>query len=363
MYLPRIMIDRFGWPGFIAFAVPNVLGCAAFGYVVRSRARSDQMVAQHGSAMTWFSIFTIVYQVFFAVWLFAEVLPNVTERIWLPILAGAIVYGLALVFSFFDDRDFLVLTVLVYGVSLAAFWAVGFDALDYIQWTGADPRSELWWLTPTIVFGFLLCPYLDLTFHRVLQKSPSRHAFAVFGVAFAVMIVLTCLIWFAPGIAPAPGPGIGRMIPALALAHILAQLVFTAGAHMREVRLTSSIRSPNVRLAAMLAPALVIPLLYVVRQFTIEATGEGLYLRFIVFYALIFPAYVLLFMRGKNAARFGLGLKVAALVAILASLPLYELGFLHQRAWLLVIPLAALLLLRAMTSSSGAESHEGMNSR
>jgi hypothetical protein len=342
MYLPRIMIDRFGWPGFIAFAVPNVLGCAAFGYVVKTHGKSKQMVNRHGSAMTWFSIVTIAYQVFFAVWLFAAVLPNVRDQVWMPILAGVIVYGLAVVFSFFDDRDFLVLTALVYGVSLAAFWAVGFDALQQIRWAGGDAPSELWWLTPTIVFGFLLCPYLDLTFHRALQKASSRHAFAVFGVAFAVMIVLTCLIWFAPGI--------GRMIPALALAHILAQLVFTSGAHMREVRLSGSVRSANLRLTAMLAPALAIPLLFLARPFTNGSAGEGLYLRFIVFYALVFPAYVLLFMRGSETAKPGLGFRVAAIAVILASMPLYELGFLHHRAWLLVLPLAALFGLRVLSS-------------
>ena len=35
MYLPVILLRRFGWLGFLAFAVPNVLGCAAFGYVLR----------------------------------------------------------------------------------------------------------------------------------------------------------------------------------------------------------------------------------------------------------------------------------------------------------------------------------------
>src|SRR6267142_6505142 len=74
MYLPRIMIERFGWPGFIVFAVPNVLGCAAFGYVVRNRARSDAITARHGAAMTAFSAVTIAYHLFFIVWMFAELI-------------------------------------------------------------------------------------------------------------------------------------------------------------------------------------------------------------------------------------------------------------------------------------------------
>ena len=35
MYLPRIMMERHGWAGFLAFAVPNVIGCTAFGFVLR----------------------------------------------------------------------------------------------------------------------------------------------------------------------------------------------------------------------------------------------------------------------------------------------------------------------------------------
>ena len=31
MFLPIIMLRRFGWPGFLVFAIPNVIGLIAFG--------------------------------------------------------------------------------------------------------------------------------------------------------------------------------------------------------------------------------------------------------------------------------------------------------------------------------------------
>ncbi|MFN9077715.1 MAG: hypothetical protein ACK5WX_09870, partial [bacterium] len=37
MFAPIVIGQMFGWPGILAFAVPNILGCALFGYV-RSRA-------------------------------------------------------------------------------------------------------------------------------------------------------------------------------------------------------------------------------------------------------------------------------------------------------------------------------------
>ena len=34
MYLPVLLLRHFGWPGVLAFVVPNVAGCVAFGYVL-----------------------------------------------------------------------------------------------------------------------------------------------------------------------------------------------------------------------------------------------------------------------------------------------------------------------------------------
>jgi hypothetical protein len=346
LYLPRIMIERWGWPGFIAFAVPNVVGCAAFGYVVRTPQRSRMLVQRHGTVMVGFSIITVAYHLFFIVWLFDELLPHLREHWWLPLAAAAIVYGLGLVFSFFDDRDFLVLTVIVYGTSLAAFWSVGFNAFEHIAWTGRDQRSELWWLVPTIAFGFLLCPYLDLTFHRALRRSHNRHSFAVFGLAFAAMILLTCLIWFSPKVIAE------RILPALALAHILTQCVFTVGAHLREVRLAPALVNAERRMLAMAAPLLAAPLLYLSRMFTDAPAGEDLYLRFLGFFGLIFPAYVFVFMTRSNASPQTWKIKAMFVGALIASLPCYELGFLHHRPWLLVLPLIILGGLRWFTPAS-----------
>src|SRR5688572_2660873 len=93
MYLPVIMIQRFGWLGFFAFAIPNVIGCAAFGYVMKTRARSEAIVAQHRTAMTWFSVITVAYHMFFVVWLLAELIPAPPDMYWLPISAAAMVLG------------------------------------------------------------------------------------------------------------------------------------------------------------------------------------------------------------------------------------------------------------------------------
>lgn len=291
LYLPVLLIDRFGWPGFIAFAVPNVLGCTAFGYVIKHRARSEAMVARHGAAMTWFSITTVAYHMFFVVWLLAELVAMPDDFEWVPLAAATIVLALGAVLSFLPNRDWLWLSALVYAVSLAAVFAAGFAALETVKWRGAMPQSQLAFITPLLLLGFLLCPYLDLTFHRAVRNAPSRHAFSFFGAAFTVMIVLTCLLWFEQEDAR------GRVLPPLVLAHILAQIVFTVGAHLREIRLSSAITDSARRGLAMIAPIAAAPLLYLGWWFSESGgIGQTIYLSLLMVYALVFPAYVLLFV-------------------------------------------------------------------
>jgi hypothetical protein len=336
MYLPRIMIDQYGWPGFIAFAAPNVLGCAGFGYIVKNRVRSEAMVIRHRGAMTWFSAVTVAFHMFFIVYLLSEVTPLAGDVAWLPLLTAGIVWALGVVLSFLPNRDWLWLSAVVYAISLVTLFTIGFGVLDDIQWTGWNHSASLAWLTPTLCFGFLLCPYLDLTFHRAIQNSPNRHAFAIFGAAFLVMLVLTVCLWFTPFAA--------RLLPTIGLIHILVQSVFTVGAHLREIRAWKAIGDDSRRWFVMALPLLGSMIMPVSWLF-IERTdvGEGMYLRFLVFYGLLFPAYVLLFIwrwQARTVVRHGT-LLLAGLLMV--SLPLYELGFLHRRTWLLAIPLAVML--------------------
>lgn len=343
MYLPRIMAERYGWAGFIVFAVPNVLGCAAFGYVVKDRVRSQAMVIRHGPAMAWFSAVTIAFHMFFIAWLVGDLIRAGRAPIpgfdwWMPVAAAAIVWALGLVLGFMPDRDWLWLSALTYGFSIATAFGIGLDGFQRIPAVDPSRLSGLWWMTPTICFGFLLCPYLDLTFHRALQNAPGRHAFAIFGAAFLLMILLTLLIWFAPGSVIAP----------LALAHLTAQTVFTVGAHLREIRLRRDVRSEPGRSDLGRGLMMTLPLLGAaalpLAQMAMgrPVSGEGVYLRFLAFYGLVFPTYALMFIwawRSRRAIRSGTIL-IAALV--LFSLPLYEAGFLHGREPLLLAPLAVL---------------------
>ncbi|NCF38745.1 MAG: hypothetical protein GWP75_01345, partial [Planctomycetia bacterium] len=67
MFLPVILLGRFGWAGFLAFAIPNLIGCVGFGYVFDAD-RSRRFATAHPLAIRWFSLATIAFQIFFIGW-------------------------------------------------------------------------------------------------------------------------------------------------------------------------------------------------------------------------------------------------------------------------------------------------------
>src|SRR5437762_393098 len=69
MFLPVLLVREFGVWGWVVFAIPNVIGAAAMGWII-SRERSHQIVQQHRAAVEAFSVITIAFQLFFLFWLF-----------------------------------------------------------------------------------------------------------------------------------------------------------------------------------------------------------------------------------------------------------------------------------------------------
>jgi hypothetical protein len=328
MFLPVLLLDRWGWPGFLAFAIPNVIGCAAFGYVLRKRAAADHAL-RHVRAMRTFSLVTIGYHVFFIGFVCWLLLPIEREdAVWVATAAPPAMFAAAWILSELPTRLWPSFASVVYAFSLIAFVRLGAQPLAELPLEGPGggmlPAAMLW-LSPVFLFGFLLCPYLDLTFHRALKEAPSRHAFAVFGIAFSVMIVLTCAYWDV----------LQTGLLWIVFGHIAAQSVFTVGAHLAEVRATMPTNRGGRSRLMLLAPLLAMPLVFV-GAFASEPLGASIdaYVRFLVFYGLVFPGYVLLFIGPWPLPRTGRYL-VSYAAAVMLLLPLYELGFLHGQEWML----------------------------
>ena len=372
MYLPFIMLRLWGWPGFWAFFVPNVLGCALFGFVLDAD-RSRRVVAQLGWACALFSAVTVAYQCWFAGW-------------------AAQAYGLDRAFGATGTvgaRD-AVRTIAATGVPIAllaagtllavrgdAFWRTAgtavtmlsglvvllpggvapdvaggvAEAVGHAAAHGATeptaagaavaPRLDLLRLGfafPTIAAGFLLSPYLDLTFHRAAQRAPSpRIAFLTFGLAFAAMLLLVASFHD-------PATGAPRVGPAL-LVLWGVQLVFTVAVHLRELfTAPAGVRIPPAATGALVAGSVLLALpafLFGIGGALLP--GEPTYLGFLGAYGLVFPVLVMLERRPVPRA-------ITAAV-IVAGAACYLLGAWEFMTWLMPAPILAAAVASHVTSA------------
>jgi len=316
MFAPIVIGSLMGWPGIVAFAVPNVLGCALFGYL-RSADDSRRETREHASAMAFFSAATVAYQVFFAGWLWGPLVEEglrSTRETGTALASGGVFAGAVLLAAL--PRHFAwLLAAGAYPLSLLTFAFLPWGSMHGIAATGEWSADAVWWVLPTVVFGFMLSPNLDLTFHRARQEVPAGARpgnFGVFGVAFASMLALTCCY-------AAAGAG-GLYNPAVRT-HMAMQLTLTSALHLSELRLVRI--GPNWRIALGVGAGAA-GLLAALWAHA-EGTGRETYLRFLGLYGLLFPAYAALALR--TGARPRPAALVALAVALLAVTPILDRSF------------------------------------
>jgi len=338
MWMPLLLIDRWGWPGFWLFAIPNVIGCTAMGYVVGSRERSIRMVEQHRGAMRWFSCVTIAFQLFWITALagdlgFITFMDNQAALVVLPL----VVVCLGILVAAMPLLGWLVTATLLFAWTMVSFGIVGTHFMEQVGDHGSIPSVQLWGAAPIFIIGFLLSPYLDLTFHRARQETPSSHSFAVFGLAFMAVILFVTSYWHMDP--PAPF--------GIVVLFWLLQVIFTVGVHFRELRATNG-DTPGrwgpsrVLLVIALIP---IPLVWIVYATAGLGSAEpwllnDTYLRFLGFYALAVPIWVLAFMWPRPAARTK-PVAIALGITLCIAFALAELGMVQTPTWWL-LPAASL---------------------
>jgi hypothetical protein len=342
MFLPVILLRDLGWPGFWVFAIPNCLGAAAMGWFLRDADASRRLVERNQFACIVFSLVTIVFHTFFAAWLI--------RRIAGPASGAA----LALAFAFFwmmlqwgRGGKFLA-AVFVLAVSAIVFF-IGLkrNEIPYVaQPLALSPTTlppiDALWLAPACLFGFGLCPYLDLTFHAARQATSGAQGRAAFSIGFC--LIFPAMILFT---AAYSGPMVlfltRHLYPQLMLlvaAHLIAHSGFTVAAHARQ--LAARVRHISVRRFAVFVLSLVVAVLLGIllrgREYHGLRDQEIVYRAFLGFYGLGFPAYV--WMRVVPPVRSIL--RVVFVIA--AGTPLFWLGFIEQRTiWLVPAVLIAVL--------------------
>jgi hypothetical protein len=357
MFLPILLIRWWGWPGFLAFAVPNVLGCALFGYVLSPKT-SRALVARFRVWIALFGAATIAYQIGFLL------KTGVTAALIAALPVAFVLLVSARRGSERSDRTMMAVGACAWIASCLLFARFGSGALANLPATGTLPPSSLAWAAPFMAFGFLLCPYLDPTFHLALQRSPSRHAFAVFGAGFTVMLLFTAAYEDA-GLGPTAAPGAllwGKPIFEWQWGLQAAFTIVAVAAAMRSLEPVSSLGGTRAMLPGMIVMAclalgwqsmtepMLPQLAAVLSPSSGPVPGEATYLRWLGLYGVLFPAMLLLGLRRVPPLVMALAIAGAGFLA--------EFGMIGARMPLLTVAVALLMLASLWNNRKTAATEE-----
>ena len=349
MYLPVLLTRDYGWWGWVVFAVPNVVGAAAMAWVLRDADASRRVTDHHRAACVVFTLVTIAFHAFFAVYIVRQVAGISVAWLVVPVVGHVLAMSM-LRRGGVADR---VLAMLTFAVSITAF-------LIAVLWSetnraGDSPFGTLPWnkdllaLAPVCVLGFLCCPYLDLTFHRARQSTTpagGRFAFTVgFGALFLAMISFT--LWYAKPLASIPFMPYWNVAGVVILIHIVTQMVFTVSVHTRELRrpMSTGVLGPVLLVGG--AGALGFIDLTYPGLFHDMRTGELIYRSFMGMYGLVFPAYVWICMLPSRGAAGPTRRNLLVCAgAVLVALPMFWMGFIERQTLWLLPGVAVVLLAR-----------------
>jgi hypothetical protein len=352
MFLPVLLIRDYGPTTWWVFAAPNVIGAAAMGWMLRGERDSGVMEDAHRPAALAFSVITIAFHVFFTGWL----IRSLCGALALPYLSAiSVIFFIA--FRVWRGADRM-LSWIALGLSLVLIHQLtgmfengNAGPRDFSSRAAFDPM----FLALVCAYGFALCPYLDLTFHRARRAVDSRAAKVAFGLGFGAffisMIYLTTAYVVPLRYVLKDGyyNGAAWILPIIAV-HLLAQSALTVSLHAREI----AERWQRVSLPVWAAVAIIL-----IAAGTIGASinnltrwyglnsGEVIYRVVMGFYGLIFPTYVwLCIIPGGGRVKPTQRQLIVLGGAVLVALPMFWLGFIQQRMIWLLPGLAVVLLAR-----------------
>lgn len=361
MFLPVLLVRDYGLWGWVAFAVPNVLGAGAMGFVLKDAGASRALVQKHASACRWFGRVTVAYQ--------AYLIGALAGPLGLA-AAGIIVVAILAAGRTVHLRDtFAALIVFAVSVGLFAYAQTTgqlWTHLDPAAFTGRHSTTDLLLFIPAAAFGFALCPYLDLTFHRARQAtSPGagKAAFALgFGVVFFSMIVFSLAYAGAfENVNAHIGFDLAPKLWPVLLVQLIVQGAFTAAVHLRSLRRPTPTGKTSggggslaefglaVTVAFGLMMGLGVLLMdgepgpWIRWEFVTSVTELG-YRAFLLLYGTVFPAYVLICMTPTYRQVSHKSRVILFAVAAALSYPLACTAFIANRS-LWVLPILAVMVI------------------
>jgi len=340
MYLPVLLMQWYGWWGFLLIGIPNVAGCTYVGLKLRTAEASREFCRNHATAMRWFAIATVGFQLLFlamvAKWLLLPGHELVSNLFVIPLLAFSAAWLLAMlprpVWPWLGAAAFTASAIVLF-TNLS-------NGVAAPNWSGSKPTLDILWLAPIFSLGFLLCPWLDAPFHRTLQETNDRRTFWVVGAAFALMLLVSASYWM---LRP-------ELLTSIVFAHLLVQSVFTTAANLREL-------SPAGVVGGHAGISLLLPLLAPLLAWLTEHSvinrwsgANNTYMRYLALYGVLFPALVLFYAMPQPWPR-TIGRTTIVIFTILIAAFFADLGLISGPTWMATIAVAVLLATRyAMTT-------------
>ncbi len=370
MLFPALILRDYGLWGFVAFAIPNVVGAAAMGFVLTPE-RAQRILKNHRTACAWFSVVTMAFHLFVVAWLLPALLGQ-----WSVGIVVLTVIACLVAKKLWGVKGMWLASGLVWLLSMVMF-AKGANTPG--AWAGASwevgklGKEGLLAFIPASVLGFALCPYLDLTFLKAraeTEKNTGRWAFGLgFGVVFCAMIFFTVCyggqLWdfFAGNTDAALSPTWRGIL----MAHLPVQIGLTLAWHGMELAKTQS-AIPQIYLVPGIQSAAkevqttnptpisgLVLLLALIWGFILG--GEWGYRSFLLLYGTVLPAYVLLKM---IPTRTPVREQFKTIIFICASVLSYPLAwgtFVLNHHWL-IIPCAGVLTLAFLAVQFGPKKKE-----
>lgn len=373
MFFPVLLLRDYGLWGWVAFATPNVLGAAAMGYVLKDRAASLRITEKHRTACRWFGWITVAYQ--------AYLIGALAGPFGLT-AAGVLTLAILLIGRADSQRDTWI-ALATFAVSLGLFayaQTTGrlWSKLDPAAFTGQLNDTDFLLFIPAAVFGFLLCPYLDLTFHRARQATTPGTGKAAFtlgfcGVFFSMIVFSLAYAGAFENVTTHIGFDIAPKLWPVLLVQLVVQGAFTTAVHIRSLtpgmtpgmatgassEVTSGTGAEGKRAEFVLFIVLIIavslglaallmdrlPILWP-EGYIITSATELLYRGFLLLYGTVLPGYVFLciiptYRQVSHKAKIGVFAAAAAL-----SYPLACAAFIAGRSYAVLAILVVMVVAR-----------------
>lgn len=326
MFYPVLLFRDFGIVSWFIFTIPNIIGASLVPWIIRSAKSSEDFTRQHSFACRFFSFATILFHIYFISW----VSLSFGGQIFFPIIFITALIFIS-VLSTARQKNLLFTSLMTFLVSLILL------LLIFAFTRGTEPISreaaggipEALGLVPVFLIGFFFCPYLDLTFHRVIKELPEAKVKWVYSIGFFVLFLgfLILGIKYFPfadhllfGTSGTHKTGVLLCISL----YFLLQSTFTSAIHLNELlRQKTSLAVWFLFLCAFFS----VFLYSAIANGEVYVLGSSMHLReafyrgFLSIYGLLVPVYIWVFVVLKRIHW------QAWSAGILCALPFYVVGF------------------------------------